>query len=341
MRIEDLWQELKKEVVPGAADGWISRFAVPDPGNKLLVAVNTMTRKLALLLPSAGTLPPRSTWPHCLGLELFTAQVDGSPHFGVRLQDESYRDVFSALAEDVAPRLIIGSSERSSENILLDRLRRWQKFLTARKQGLSISRQRGLFGELHTIRHVLGPTVGMESTITGWRAPHASHQDFQFAGAAIEVKTTTAKQPQDVRITSERQLDETGSPALFLLVCVLDEREVEPENASQGETLPESVNAVRQVLGSGSVIRETFDDRLLDAGYLDADAPHFETRRFTLRAIECFRVTDTFPRLIEKDLPTGVGDVSYALSLAACAPYAVPSADILTAVNAAPGRKQV
>jgi hypothetical protein len=34
----------------------------------------------------------------------------------------------------------------------------------------------------------------------------------------VEVKTTAAKQPQSVRITSERQLDDTGVGALFLHV---------------------------------------------------------------------------------------------------------------------------
>ena len=49
--------------------------------------------------------------------------------------------------------------------------------------------------------------------------------------------------------TSERQLDGTGTLALFLFVAVLDEREVEPDKPAQGETLPASIAALRQALG--------------------------------------------------------------------------------------------
>ncbi len=50
-----------------------------------------------------------------------------------------------------------------------------------------------------------------------WRGPEPAHQDFQFTSGAVEVKATAAKQPQSVRITSERQLDDNGSMNLVQL----------------------------------------------------------------------------------------------------------------------------
>lgn len=334
MRIERIWQELETEVARGTNGAWISRFALPDPGNVLLVAIDTSSQTRALLLPvSAAAMPLRRDWPQCRGVELFAVHIDGVSYLGVRLLDGDYREFFAALAENIAPRVAAAADEVVAARTLLERLRRWQKFLTARTEGLSISRQRGLFGELHLLRHVLVPAIGVESAVTGWRASLASHQDFQFSHAAVEVKTTTAKQPQDVRITSERQLDGTGAPALFLFVAVLDEREVEPDKATQGETLPASIAALRELLGTGNTLRDTFDDRLLDAGYLDTDAVRFEMRRYAPRSQQCFRVEAGFPRLVEVDLPVGVGDVSYALSLAACAPFAVPVTTMISAIE--------
>lgn len=334
MRIEAIWQELEAELQAGAGGAWLLRFALPDPRNTLLVAINTSSRDRALLIPlSSAAIPNRRDWPQCQGLELFAAQVDGTSHFGVRLLDHRYSDVFAVLAEDIAPRVAAAADEKGAARVMLDRLRRWQKFLSARADGLSVQRQRGLFGELHFLRHVLLPQVDVQSAVTAWHAPERSHQDFQFASASIEVKTTTAKQPQDIRITSERQLDSTGTPALFLFVAVLDEREVEPNTPAQGETLPAAISGLRNLLGSNNLPRDTFDDRLLDAGYLEADAPRFETRRFTLRSQQCFQVVDGFPRLLEGSLPAGVGDVSYALSLAACAPFAVPITAVISAIG--------
>ena len=266
---------------------------------------------------------------------MFSPPHEGTTQFGVRLLNHVYSDVFAILAEDIAPRVAAAADEKSAARVMLDRLNRWQKFLSARADGLSVSRQRGLFGELYFLRYVLLPQVDVPSAVMAWRAPERSHQDFQFASASIEVKTTTAKQPQDIRITSERQLDSTGTSALFLFVAVLDEREVEPNGTVQGETLPAAVAALRNLLGSNNVPRDTFDDRLLDAGYLDADAPRFEARRFALRSQQCFQVVDGFPRLLEGSLPSGIGDVSYALSLAACAPFAVPVTAVISAISGA------
>jgi hypothetical protein len=341
MKIEAIWQELEAEHSAGARGAWLSRFALPDPRNALLVAVEYSSGARALLLPlSTAAMPTRRDWPQCRGLELFAVQIDGVAYLGVRLLDKGYSDVFTALAEDIAPRVALAMDEKAAAHTLLERVRRWQKFLTASAEGLSVARQRGLFGELHLLRHMLLPAIGAELSVTSWRASLAAHQDFQFASAAVEVKTTTAKQPQDVCITSERQLDGTGTPALFLFVAVFDEREVEGNEDAPGETLPATIAALREILGTGGALRDTFDDRLLDAGYLDADAARFEWRRFTPRSHQCFEVTAGFPRLLEADLPVGVGDISYALSLAACAPFGVSVDAMITAIQSSSAHKQ-
>lgn len=334
MAIDTIWEELEKELATAKPGVWLSRFALPDPRNLVLVAIEGSSRKRALLLPlAAAAIPPRHEWPECRGLELFTIQIDDSSHFGIRLIDPQYSDVFAALAEDVAPRVAAAGDARGAGIALLERLRRWQKFLTARADSLSLARQRGLFGELHLLRRFLLPTFGAAFSVRSWRAPLAAHQDFQFPGGAIEVKTTTAKQPYAVRITSERQLDGTGTAALFLFVVVLDEREVEARDADHCETLPGAVTDVRQVLGVDGEWRETFDDRLLDSGYLEADAPRYEGRLYALRSEHCFHVVDGFPRLLEHQLPVGIGDISYALSLSSCSQFEVAVETMISAIQ--------
>jgi hypothetical protein len=275
----------------------------------------------------------RREWPTCRGLEIFSVAIAGVSHLGVRLTDATNADVFTALAEDIAPRIAAAASEKAAGLALLDRLRRWQKFLAARSVDFSVERQRGLYGELHVLRRWIVPAFGATTSIACWRAPQASHQDFQLSGGAIEVKTTTAKQPQTVRITSERQLDDTGIRALYLVVVVLDEREIEGAPAEVGETLPGMVADLRRQLAIERLSREAFDDRLLDLGYLDADAPHFESRRFALRTEHIFHVRQNFPRILESALAPGVGDVSYALSLAACGSFAVSASSMISSIQ--------
>lgn len=324
MRIEELWRELEAEVKAGSASAWLIRFALPNPSQPLLVALDTVANQRALLLPMPkAVIPARHEWPDCRGLEVFSVALSGEAHLGVRLRDPACADVFTALAEDVAPRVAAVTDAHTAAVALLGRLRRWQKFLAAGTGGLSKEQQRGLYGELHTLRAHLLPGLGGAVAVVGWRAPQASHQDFQFAAGALEVKTTTAKQPQAVRITSERQLDDTGISALFVHVVILDEREVEPVAAGSGECLPEVISDLRSRLAGDAQVLELFDDRLLEVGYLNADVPRYEMRRFTLRQELTFKVKRGFPRLIESDLPAGVGDVSYDLSLAACGLFTV------------------
>ena len=339
MRIEELWQELEREALAGTTNSWLTRFALPQPSHPLLVGLETTSGRRALLLalPKA-VLPSRHDWPVCRGLEIFTVAFAGQAHLGVRLRDASCADVFTSLAEDVAPRVAAAANPRAAAQMLLGRLRRWQKFLNAGVQGLSPEQQRGLYGELHTLLAHLLPVVQPAVAVAGWRAPLAAHQDFQYALGSIEVKTTTAKQPQAVRITSERQLDPTGIPALFLHVVVLDERVVEPGEAGGGCSLPQMVVAVRTRLAGETSALELFDDRLLETGYLAADAPRYESRRFTLRRELSYDARLGFPRLVEKDLMSGVGDVNYALALAACEPYAVKTEVMVENLIASPAR---
>ena len=284
-------------------------------------------------------IPSRNRWPACRGLELFARRLsdDGADEatLGVTLKEPRFADVFTALAEDLARRVTEAGAAAAQVKTLLGQLARWQKFLAISAEGLSVEEQRGLFGELHVLRAHLVPALGSLPAVNGWTAPDAAHQDFQFATGAVEVKTTVAKQPQSVRITSERQLDDTGIAVLFLHVVVLDEREVDAGRGGAGETLPVLVEDLRRRLAAEAGALEAFDDHLLDAGYLDSHAPRYEGRRFSLRRELTFRIERGFPRLVERDLPEGLGDVSYALSLAACRDFSVAPGEMTGGLAAA------
>jgi len=46
-----------------------------------------------------------------------------------------------------------------------------------------------------------------------------------------------------------------------------------------------------------------------------------------------FLVVEGFPKIVEKDLPVGIGNVSYELSLAACQPYAVTTDSMIASLT--------
>lgn len=319
--IEQLWQEMEAE----GGSVWRIRLARKQGVHPLVIGLEPSTQSRVMLVPVPELiLPPRREWPECRGLAWVTINLEGVPYWGVRLRDATCADVFTALAQDLDARLETTAGTEQAAAELFGRLKRWQQFLKASQEGMGLEARRGLWGELHVLHVRLLPVLGPEVAVTGWKANAAAHQDFQFPHVAVEVKTTSAKQPQSIRITSERQLDETGVGVLFLHVVIVDEREVSMTAETPGLSLPAMITAVRAALAGESSILALFNDCLFDRGWLDEHAPRYESHRLTLRDELVYRVAPGFPRILESDLSTGVGDVSYALSLAACEPFAVP-----------------
>lgn len=320
--IDAQWVALEAEAA-GDRNSWRLRLARPLDGHSLFVAVQGGRRHLLLRTPRPS-IPPRATWPDCAGLELLAVELEGHAYFGVALREARFADVFAALAEDLARR-IEAAPAAEAVTVFAGQLARWRRFLAAAAEGLGEEARRGLWGELHTLLEVLLPALG-GAAAGGWMGPHAAHQDFQFPGAWLEVKTTLAKQPQTVRITSERQLDDTHAPALFLHVLALEAVEGGPV------TLPVLVGRVRTALAPWPHAREQFEEALLAARYLDLHASRYEALGYAVRSEATFRVGRGFPRIVEADLPSGVGDASYGLSLAACEGFSVPCAVLVCAL---------
>lgn len=331
--IERLWREM--EVEGGSA--WRLRLARKQGAHPLVVALEPHNHSRVLLVPVTGVvLPPRREWPECRGLEWLTISLEATPYWGVRLRDATCSDVFTALAQDLDARLELTSSNEQAAAELFGRLKLWQQFLEAWREGMGLDARRGLWGELHFLHARLLSCLGPAVAIAGWKAGTAAHQDFQFSHAAVEIKTTAAKQPQSVRITSERQLDETGAGELFLHVVVVDEREVPMSEVVSGQSLPALVAALRTELVGEPSILALFNDLLFHRGWLDEHAPRYDSHRLTLREELTYRVQPGFPRLVEHDLPPGVGDVNFAIALAACEPFAVALHRMLETLVATP-----
>lgn len=320
-KIEKLWEELEAELASSssasAGGGNLTRLATPDSGQRLRVGVESQS-KVRLLLFSADTaaLPPRTAWPECRGLELLMDKgALGKSDLIVRLRDPRGKDVFTALAEDLAKKAC-GGTEADAARRVIAALARWQRFLASMGRSLSDEARRGLWGELRILEDIIIPSVGIETAIAAWKGPFGVSQDFQLTDMALEVKTRAAKSPAVVRISSERQLHPDPWKHLFLIHVAVDEQD------GAGETLPERISKLRGLV-YGHAAAEVFEDALLEACWLDAEEEKHGNRGFVLREVEMFRVDGEFPRLTPPVLPPGIGGVDYDLSLDSAAEFSV------------------
>ena len=224
----------------------------------------------------------------------------------VELADHDFKPVFDPLVDDIAERVATLQSADEVSDCIVERFESWRDLIRDLADGsLGALRRVGLVGELLCLRKYLLPNLPADLAVASWTGPLAANQDFQFRGGAMEVKTTTAKQPQTLVITNERELDDTGVGALVLLSISLDER-----RGGLGMSLNELVDAIRSDLGPGRA-RAKLDELLARHGYLASHRPAYDEPRYTVRSEDLWRVAAGFPRLVESDLPDGVGDVSY------------------------------
>ena len=233
----------------------------------------------------------------------------------VRLENPAFSDIFDVLAED-----LVRAAERETEEsralaAALNQLRKWQRFVEKiPPEGLTEEQRRGLYGELYFLRNHLAPLLGLRHAIMAWTGPSGSYQDFQGQGFGIEVKTSASKEPQTMRITSERQLDGQGLCMLFLGHLSLEEK------IGSGETLPQVVDDLRQRAAKAACEVE-FDSRLYEWGYHDLHSGVYSRYGYVLRGEHMYEVRDSFPRIAEADLRPGVGNVTYSIAVSGCRPY--------------------
>ena len=275
----------------------------------------------ALLLELApASLSGIVEWPVSRGFQVDIGPASPGSRTRTRLYlqltEERYREVFHVLCEDVCSVLTTASGEEDGVRACHSRLMRWQAFLRKHQpDGLSPEERVGLFGELLVLRDLFLPRLEPAVTIRAWRGCKKAHQDFQFPGRAMEVKTTRAAIPDRISITNVQQLDEDGLAPLVLTIVHVH------ANETSGETLPEMVNAIRNVLPDNA--REHFEDGLIEVGYLDAHEKLYEKMRYQLNGVLHHEVRDGFPRILREQLPDGVKKIRYEITIDAARPFRI------------------
>jgi Putative PD-(D/E)XK family member, (DUF4420) len=258
--------------------------------------------------------------PQARGIEITAIPTASDAGWGtaeIRLVDPRFAEVFTALADDLAEHVTMSADAATAVDRLVDRIRHWEAFLkVVDPDGLSSERRAGLYGELQVLRERLLP-VSPELGISTWVGPSGAHQDFQASDWALEVKTSRTKEPVSVRISGERQLDDTGLAFLGLAHIGLEQRR------HSGETLPDIVRSIRAMLSDTPFV-EPFESQLLAAGYLAIHEPHYADDGYVVRFAELYRVGDGFPRIVERDLADGVGDIAYSLATSALGAFRLP-----------------
>lgn len=167
---------------------------------------------------------------------------------------------------------------------------RWEA-LIARSNALSHERQVGLFGEVWLLKRLI-PTLGA-SALAAWVGPLELEHDFRIGDTEFEVKSTSSSRRVH-RINGAGQL----TPSVG---CELNILSLQLTNAgSGGQTLPQLVDSVEELLRAWPGEDQRFLRLLEKAGFDRSDAPLYQLQLRLRNEAKLIPVVDGVPRLTDE-----------------------------------------
>jgi len=296
-----LWEELSREC--DATGQTLERLVRPD--SKVEIVLRKGEHGCSLIVGASTTDKILSSLkiPACMDCELDKGRE--SDAIQIALRNMSFEPIFVWFSQDLANRLI-DKSASEAEEILEQCLAEWSEaFRVLPDSGMRRQAQQGLFAELLFLESVL-IAKDVESGVLAWNSQNSVH-DFQIGATAWEVKSFGGRR-EEVRISSEDQLDGTGLESLILVVVSLKVSD------KSGTTVPEIVDRILSHMDQGTDLDLHFRTGLAKYGYVDESSIH-EAFYFTPRTLAQYQVDGNFPRITGDNLPSAIHNVRYALSL--------------------------
>lgn len=324
-RFVDIWSDLVREANSRRQPAIISRLVISDNSLELHLAISSddKRRLLMIRMPDSWDMDI-GDMPQWIGarVDSTTGKERPVPHRFLNIEQgpESSSEVFEALIEDLCHSLELTDNVSIIEKIK-SRLSQWSEFFSKRGlNGLTPMEQLGLFGELRFIRDYLIPVLGYQKAIESWNFTKKANHDFQIMGRAIEVKSTGSKEHLKFHVSSEKQLETEGISSLHIVFLAFNIIH------GGGVTLPQIIDEIRNMISQNRYYSRLFEEKLIDEGYLDIHEWQYRFG-YLLRNARAFQVSETFPRILAKDLKPGIGDVSYSVVLSACERFRVEIED--------------
>lgn len=220
-------------------------------------------------------------------------------------------DIFEIVAQDILVDLSKCRNEDEYIQSLKDTISRWKHFFSNKpKTVVSGSEAVGLFGELSLVKDLFDSGITIAENI--WNGSLKTAQDFQLEKVAVEVKSTKANKIDEVNITSLEQLDLGKRDHLFITAYRLELNKVE------GITIPELVNDIKQYIPPEDL--NSFMFKLSVRGFNEDNADQYE-ERYSVAEKEVYEISEGFPYLTKNNIPTGIKEAEYTISLSDCKDY--------------------
>lgn len=296
-----------------------------------IVAAKNMQRIIAVMLPKDCKKDPLYRFPKWHGIEFSYDCIteyqnpNNENEYIIISQSKDYDSgIFEIIANDITDQLEKINTQKKIFSCLSDTLNKWKKFFALNSDVImSEQMQEGLYGELLVLQKLIF-NFGSEA-VSFWSGADKETHDFYISGSAVEVKTTSAKSNEKIKISSEHQLNPKDMEnSLFLYVNMVR------KSHTDGETLPVIIESIRNRLSES--YKSLFEEKLFQYGYIPSCEDRY-TLGFHMRSHQTYKVEDDFPNIVPDNLDNGISEVTYSLDLNACTYFAVEWNDILNTLK--------
>lgn len=298
--IKFIWNELRKNTIKKDETPFVKRdykkIGLENPVY-FMIAKSSLTNECGILIQSSyKNFPEKIEKPLSDNFKLDEYEDDSdTKYLWFRLnKDNIYEDLFEIICADLVDKSINQNNERNSILKFLNGIIEWQDFLKLKKNQLSDSKLKGLFSELIFMKNFIINSDKIKNSIKSWK-PFEDTHDFLINNVSVEIKSTTTSPIKKIKINSIKQLDETLTKKLFLVLVHLKE--------NSGLSLPELISQIREYLKKNtSDLYYHFESKLLKEGYQDEHKEFYKDRKFSVINFNFFKIDDDFPRIRDKDL---------------------------------------
>jgi hypothetical protein len=306
--ISNAWRALEHF---NEAEGWRS-IPILTNANYSLHAGRRYPENLEGILVEFKSLviPVASTVINATGFELEVIDI-GNKNKWLALfrRHEGSQELFAQIVTDIFE-FLTRNKEKDEIHIyqlVIDRLHTWQRFMLKSKETLDSTAELGLVGELCFLELMLDEGVPLHIALDAWKGPLHGLKDFEIGTGAVEVKSTLATGGFPVHIMSLEQLDDSELSPLFLCGFRFS-------TASNGMTLPQRVDALRQRINIDNYALSRFNTSLLFSGYIDTHIEYY-VRKFVNLDVRVWLVDLSFPRLFPGNVAMEIRKAQYELDL--------------------------
>lgn len=315
-KIESLWQKIREEILlsPIGNDEFKLIRLDSDSPHNLTAGVDGAGN---LMIAAEINSRPPDIDVGTRALEYFRHQRSGGNWLMVlRLTGEGLEQVFGRLCQDLVDEAGRAPSQAALVKLFQRRLLLWKRLFQQGNNGCLDKYQiKGLMAELLGLESLISrENASIMDTVMAWTGPLKKDQDFIFSEYAIEIKAISPTSGK-VGISSVFQLASTVSLQLWIYLL----REAAPDSQTALGIMDLIARLESRLAQSCPDALPVFRGLLLEAGYVEQEC--YESFSFNIMGLEKYAISEGFPRLNPVDIPAGISDISYSISLAEIEPF--------------------